>query len=198
GERAAPRVHCSLSLHDALPIFDGDLLGEVTVGDGGGDGGDVAHLRGEVGRHRVDVVGEVAPGAGDALDLGLAAEFAFGADFTGDAGDFVGEGGELVDHRVDRGLEGQDLSPSIDGDLLGEVALGDGGGDRGDVAHLVGEVGRHRVDVVGEVAPGAGDALDLGLAAEFAFGADFTGDAGEVGTEGKLGGQRSEEHTSEL
>src|SRR5690606_39594525 len=101
GERAAPRVHCSLSLHDALPIFDGDLLGEVTVGDGGGDVGDVADLRGEVGRHRVDVVGEVAPGAGDALDLGLAAEFAFGADFTGDAGEFVRVGSGLVNNPDD-------------------------------------------------------------------------------------------------
>ena len=42
--------------------------------------------------HAVDVVGEVLPGAGDALDVGLAAEPALGADLAGDAGDLVGEG----------------------------------------------------------------------------------------------------------
>src|SRR5690606_32100786 len=179
GERAAPRVHCSLSLHDALPIFDGDLLGEVTVGDGGGDGGDVAHLRGEVGRHRVDVVGEVAPGAGDALDLGLAAEFAFGADFTGDAGDFVGEGGELVDHRVDGVLQLEDFALGVDGDLLGEVALGDGGGDVGDVADLRGQIAGELVHVLGQIPPRAGHTEHLSLTTELAFDADFAGDAGD-------------------
>ena len=45
--------------------------------------------------HRVDVVGQVLPGAGHALDLGLAAELAFGADFAGHARHFRGEGVEL-------------------------------------------------------------------------------------------------------
>ena len=38
----------------------------------------------------------------DALDLGLAAELALGADLARHARDLVGEGRELVDHRVDR------------------------------------------------------------------------------------------------
>ena len=45
------------------------------------------------------------------LHIGLAAELAFGADFAGDAGDFVGEGGELVDHRVDGPSDPQELAP---------------------------------------------------------------------------------------
>ena len=66
------------------------------------------------------------------------------------------------------------ISPlHVDGDLPGEVAVGDGRGHLGDVAHLAGEVRGHRVDVVGEVLPGAGDAGHLGLAAELAFGADL-------------------------
>ena len=70
---------------------DRDLLGQVAVGDGGGDVGDVAHLAGEVRGHGVDVVGQVLPGAGHAWHLRLAAELAFGADFARHAGDFGGE-----------------------------------------------------------------------------------------------------------
>ena len=51
--------------------------------------------------HEVHVVGEVLPGAGDALHLGLAAELALGADLARDARHLRGERRELVDHRVD-------------------------------------------------------------------------------------------------
>ena len=51
--------------------------------------------------------------------------------------------------------------------------LRDGGRHLGDVAHLGGQVAGHRVHVVGQVLPGAGDARHLGLAAELAFGADL-------------------------
>ena len=40
----------------------------------------------------------------------LAAELAFGADFLGDAGNFVGERAQLIDHRVDRGADPQELA----------------------------------------------------------------------------------------
>ena len=60
------------------------------------DVGDVPHLVGEVVGHHVHVLGEPAPGAGDALDLGLTAEAALRADLVCDAGDLVGERGELV------------------------------------------------------------------------------------------------------
>ena len=87
-------------------------------------------------------LGQAPPGAGDALHLGLAAELAFGADLARDARHLVGERGELVDHRVDRVLQLEDLALDVDRDLLREVALGDGGGDLGDVADLVGQVRR--------------------------------------------------------
>ena len=159
------------------------FLRQVAVGDGGGDLGDVAHLAGQVAGHQVDVVGQVLPGAGDALDLGLAAELALGADLAGDAGHLGGEAVELVDHRVDGVLQLEDLALDVDGDLLGEVAVGDGGGDLGDVAHLAGEVAGHAVDVVGQVLPDAGHVPDLGLAAELALGAHLAGDAGHLGGE---------------
>ena len=90
-----------------------------------------------------------------------------------------GEAVELVDHRVDGVLQLEDLPLDVDGDLLREVAVGDRGGDLGDVAHLAGEVAGHAVDAVGQVLPDAAHAPDLGLAAELALGADLAGDAGD-------------------
>ena len=59
---------------------------------------------------QVHVLGQVAPGAGDALHLRLAAELALGADLAGDARDLGREARELVDHRVDRVLELEHLA----------------------------------------------------------------------------------------
>ena len=171
------RVDGLLELQDLAAHVDGDLLRQVAVGDGGRDFGDVADLRGQVRRHRVDAVGQVLPGAGDAEHVGLAAEPPFGADLARDARHLAGEGVELVDHRVDGLLELQDLAADVDGDLLRQIAAGDGGRDLGDVAHLRRQVAGHEVDVVGQVLPGAGDARHLRLAAELAFGADLARDA---------------------
>ena len=83
---------------------------------------------------------------------------AFAADLARDAGDFSGECVELVYHRVDGFFQLQDFALHVNGDLLGKVAAGDGGGDFGDVADLAGEVAGHGVDGVGEIFPRAGDA----------------------------------------
>ena len=176
GERAElvhHRVDGVLQLQDLATDVDGDLLGQVAVGDGGGDLGDVAHLGGEVAGHRVDAVGEVLPGAGDAVHLGLAAELAFGTDFAGHARHLGGERTKLVHHRVDGVLQLEDLALHVHRDLLGQVAGRHGRGDVGDVAHLGGQVAGHEVHAVGQVLPRAGDAVDVGLSAELAFGADL-------------------------
>src|SRR5205085_612286 len=144
-----------LQLEDLAPDGHRDLLGQVPVGHRGGDRGDVAHLGGEVGGHVVDAVGQVLPRAGDRKSGGQGTELAFGAHLPGHPGDLVGERRELVDHGVDRPLEFQDLALDVDGDLLGQVTPGDGGGDGGDVADLGGEVGGHEVDAVGQVLPRA-------------------------------------------
>jgi len=60
--------------------FTVNFLREVAVGYGGYHFHDAAHLFGEVGGHHVYVVGEILPGARDAGNLRLSAEFAFGAD----------------------------------------------------------------------------------------------------------------------
>ena len=172
-----------LELEDLAAHVDGDLFRQVAVGHGDGDVGDAAHLGGQVAGHEVDVVGQVFPGAGDAGNHGLAAELAVGADLAGDAGDFGGEAAQLIDHGVDRVFKLQNFAFGIDGDLFRQVAAGDGDGDVGDVSDLGGQVAGHRVDAVGQVLPGAGDAGNHGLAAELAVGADLAGDASDFGGE---------------
>ena len=102
---------------------DRDLLAEVAVGDRGGDLGDVADLVGQVAGHEVDVVGQVLPGAGDAGNLGLTAEDPLGADLARHAGHLGRERPQLVDHRVDRVLQLEDLALDVHGDLLDRSPL---------------------------------------------------------------------------
>ena len=163
---------------------DGDLLGEVTAGNGRGNVRDVADLVGQVAGHGVDRVGKVLPGAADARDLCLAAELAVRSDFASHAGDFRGEGAQLIDHGVDGVLQLENFALHVDGDLAREVAASHGRSHLRDVSDLRGQVAGHEVDVVGKVLPGAGDAGHFGLAAELAFGADFAGHAGDFAGEG--------------
>src|SRR5205807_47939 len=140
-------------LPDLAVHVDRDLLRQVAAGDGGRHLRDVAHLGGEVARHRVDVVGQVFPGSEEGRVGGLAAQLAFGTDFARHPGDLAGESVELIDHDVDRLFQLTDLAVHIDGDLFREITFGDGGRHLGDVAHLGGEVAGHVVDVVGQVFP---------------------------------------------
>ena len=76
------------------------------------------------------------------------------------------------------------ISPlDIDSDFLGKVAVGDGRRHLRDVSHLIREVTGHEVHDVGEILPGSGDALHLGLPAELSFGTDFAGHTGDFGGE---------------
>ncbi len=167
GELVDHRVDRVLELEDFALDVHGDLLRQVTGGHGRRHIGDVANLRGEVRRHR----------AGHALHIRLPTKAAFGADFTRDPRHFRGKGRELVDHRVDRVLELEDFAFHVDSDLLRQVAGGHRLGHVGNVAHLARQVRRHRIHRLGQVLPGAGDALDLRLAAELAFGADLARNA---------------------
>src|SRR5207253_7795555 len=113
--RAGEGGNLALGLHR-------DLLGEIATGHVRRDLGDVAHLGREVAGHDVDAVGQVLPGAGDALHLRLTAEPALRADLPGDAGDLVGEGPQLVHHGVDRVVQLHDLALDVHRDLMGEAA----------------------------------------------------------------------------
>ena len=178
------RVDGLLQLQDLAGNIDRDLLRQIALGNRGRHLGDVAHLARQVRGHRVDRVGQILPGAGDPFHLGLPAELAFGADLARDARHLAGERVELIDHRVDRILQLEDLARDVHRDLLGQVAIGDRGRDGGDVAHLIGQVRGHRVDVLGQVLPGARDAEHVGLPAELAFGADLARDARHFRGEG--------------
>src|SRR5262249_31945647 len=129
--------------------------------------------------HEVHVVGEVLPGTGDTFHVGLAAEFTFGTYLAGNAGHLRGERAELIHHDVDGVLQLEDFSASVHGDLGSQVASRHSCGNAGVVVNLVGEISGHVIDVIGEVFPGACHAAHVGLAAELAFGADFTSHAGD-------------------
>ena len=173
------RVDRVLQFEDFTLHVDGDLPREIAFGHGRSHLGDAANLGRKVGGHRVDRVGQVLPGAGHARHDGLAAQLAFRADFAGHAGDFRGKGAELLHHGVHGFLELKDLAADVDGDFLRQVAVGHGDGHFGDAANLVGEVGGHLVDAVGQFPPHPRNAFHLRLPAQFAGGAYFAGDAGD-------------------
>ena len=171
------RVDVVFELGHLAARIDLDRAGQVALGHGGRHLGDGAHLGGQVGGQQVDVAGQVLPGAGGAGHVGLAAEAAFDADLARHRGHLIGEGRQRVGHVVDGLGERRDLALRFHGEVLLEVAVGDRGHHLDDAAHLLGQVGGHDVDGVGQVLPGAGDAGHLGLAAELAFGADLARDA---------------------
>src|SRR5262249_52949011 len=86
-----------------------DLGGQVAARHRSRDFGNVADLCCEVPCHRVDRVGQVLPRASHARDVRLATETTLTAYFARHARHFTGEGVQLVDHRVDRLFQEQDL-----------------------------------------------------------------------------------------
>src|SRR5438046_3776259 len=100
------------------------------------------------------------------------------------AGVFSCRTAQVMDHRIDVFFELKNLAAHVDFDLFRQVTVGDGNRHVGDITHLSGQVAGHQVDVISEIFPSSGDTGDDGLTAELAFGADLTGDAGDLGGEG--------------
>src|SRR5262249_23483778 len=130
---------------------DRNLPGQISTSDGRCHVRDVADLAGEVRGHRIHVVGEIFPGSGAVRRHPLTARLAVGTDFAGNTGDFGSECVELVDHRIDRVLQFQNLALHVDRDFSRKIAAGDGGRHFRDVPNLVGEVLSHGIYVVGEI-----------------------------------------------
>src|SRR4029434_11225300 len=114
-----------------------DFLGEVAVGDGDGDIGNIAHLGRQIARHTSDAFRQILPNVAHVTHPRLAAELAFGTDLACDTGYFRGETAQLIDHGVYRILELQDFAADIDSDFFRQIAVGDGDSNVSDVAHLV-------------------------------------------------------------
>ena len=161
--------------------FDGDRTRQVALRHRGRDLGNRAHLRCQIRREVVDVLGQALPRSRRARHLGLAAELAFDADFARDRRDLIGEGRKRCGHAVDRVGQRGDLAFGFHCQLLLQVAVGHGGHDLGDAAHLAGQVAGHEVHVVGEVLPGARHAAHVGLAAQLPFGAHLARHARHFG-----------------
>ncbi len=109
---------------------------------------------------------------------------AFRADFARYASHFAGESVELVHHGVDGLFQKEDLAADIYRNLLRQVSGRDRGRNFCNVPDLACKVASHRVDRVGEVLPGTGDARHLRLASEPAVSSHFTGHASHFGSEG--------------
>ena len=105
-------------LEDLAFHVDRDLAREIAARDRRRHLRDVAHLRGQVARHRVDAVGQVFPRAGNAADYRLTSELALCADFARHARHFRGETVELVNHRVDGVFQLEDFPAHIDCDFF--------------------------------------------------------------------------------
>ena len=167
-----------LSCEQLAAHLDGDLAGQVAVRDGGRHLGDVAHLVGQVRRHQVDVVGQLLPRAGRRRA--------------------PRPGRRACPRRRRRARRASPRRRTTHSwsTIVLMVFLSSSSSPRtstvilrvrspraiavatcGDVAHLVGQVRRHLVDVVGQLLPGAAHALDRGLAAELALGAHLARDA---------------------
>ncbi|MNO61457.1 hypothetical protein D3C76_521070 [compost metagenome] len=157
--------------------FQCQFLLHVAVGYRGHHFRDASHLAGQVGGHEVHVFGQIPPGAGHALHLCLSPELSFGADFARHPRHFGGKAIELVHHGVDGVLQLHDFALGFHGNLAPQVAFGHRRRHVGDVAHLIGQVGRHAVDRVGQIFPGSTDACHLGLATELAVSPHFASHA---------------------
>src|SRR5262249_33953185 len=171
------RVDGVLEFQDFALHVDGNLFRQVARRHRLGDVGDVAHLAGKVAGHEVDAIGQVLPRSGHALDLGLAAQLAFGADLAGDARYFRSERAELIYHGIDGVLQLENLALNGHGTLLASIAGADRRRHFGDVANLSRKIAGHQIDAVREVLPGAGHPLDVRLAAQPALGADLASHA---------------------
>src|SRR5256884_5666873 len=95
------RVDGLLQLQQFAFDANGDFSREIATRHGRCNLGDVAHLVGQVWRHRVHIVRQIFPGTPHALDLCLATQLALRTHFARHACHFRGEGVELIHHRVD-------------------------------------------------------------------------------------------------
>src|SRR6185312_13880899 len=111
-------------------------------------------------------------------------EPALHADLTRDRRYLVGECCQGVRHAIDGFGECGDFTFCVHGELLRQFTIGHGRYDLDYAAHLLRQIDRHYVDVVGEILPCSGNVGHLRLSAELSFRTHFTRDARHFGGEG--------------
>ena len=139
--------------------FHRDRPRQIAFGHGRRHFGDRAHLSRQIRRQLIHVVRQIAPDTGRARHARLAAQLAFDTDFARHRGHLIGERRQRVDHSVDRVGQFGDFALGFENQLALQIAVRHRRHHFRDAAHLRGEVGRHEVDVVGQIFPGAGDAF---------------------------------------
>lgn len=76
-------------------------------------------------------------------------------------------------HEIDRTLQLQNFALTLCSDFPRQISLCNGSGHLSDISNLCGKIMGHGVHIHRQFAPHALHAINLSLAAEFAFGADF-------------------------
>ncbi len=178
------RIDRVLEFEDLALHIHRDFAREIAIGHRGGDFRDVADLRGEIARHRIDAVREILPDAGDALHHGLTAQLAFRADFARHARYFRSEGIQLRHHGVHHARRVQELAferaaVDIESHGLRKVALGHRADHAGDFGRRLHQIPDQAVDRIQTLRPIAGRRAHAGPLVDLAFLADRAADPGE-------------------
>ena len=93
---------------------------------------------------------------------------------------FLGGVLEIQNHLVDVVFQRGHLALGFHGDRSRQIALGHRRRNFRDGSHLIGEIGREAVYVIGQIPPRAGGAGNVGLTAELALDADLARDRGHL------------------
>ena len=97
---------------------DRNLFREIALRHRRRDFRDIAHLPGQVGRHRVHTVGQILPGTGNARYLRLSPQPPFGADFSRHPCHLASEAVQLIDHGIYGLLQLENFTRHVHRDLL--------------------------------------------------------------------------------
>ena len=141
-------VNGAFQLENFAFYIHGDFFRQVTLGDCGGDLGNIAHLSGQVRRHRIYVVSQTLPCPGHTGHLRLSTQPAVGADFARYPCHFRGKAVELIHHGINGAFQFENFAFHIHGNFFRQITFGHRSGDLGDIAHLSSEIRRHRIHVV--------------------------------------------------
>ena len=98
-------------------------------------------------------MGQIAPRPCGAGHVRLTAEFSFHSHFARHCRNLSGKRSECVDHVIDRLSELGNFAFGLKEEFTVQVALCDCRNHFGNATHLIGQVGRHEIDVVGEIFP---------------------------------------------